>query len=554
MATTLIDQINKGPGMAIQFFSDGSIAIAPADNNLVVSNKLGLTGFQAYEGITAPAVSAAGEGRVYYDSSLNQLLLSSNGGAYAQISTAASGGSVTSVSVTTAAGVSGTVATPTTTPAITITLGAINPTSVGGLAIPNTTWVQNSVLFVNPTGQLAQDVTNLNWNDSGISLGVGQSNPQATIDILGNSNNPALNIASTAPASSSGFATNSGAALVVTGGTGGANSSASANRSGGAGGASTITGGIGGAQTGASSGTAAGGGGGPITITGGAGGAATSITGTVVGGAGGLVTVMGGVGGTSASSTSGGGSSVLVLGGAGGANTTSGLTSGAGGNARIDAGAAGAASGGATSGVNGNVNIGNVNALNINIGNSGSTTTFTGSVVGAAPTSVPNVSVILPTGLGVANGTATGFAANSVNLWLVFIPGKITVTSMIFVYTVGLAATLGAMGLYTIAGSKVLDSGAQSTATVGGATITVTGLNTVVNAGWYYFAWTASSATVTWNTIGTVGSNVVSILLQSPGQYGRATNVSASGVLPATTGTINNQSLGGNIPCCNIIA
>lgn len=39
-------------------------------------------------------------------------------------------GTVTSVSVTTANGVSGSVATPTTTPAITITLGAITPTSV----------------------------------------------------------------------------------------------------------------------------------------------------------------------------------------------------------------------------------------------------------------------------------------------------------------------------------------------------------------------------------------------------------------------------------------
>jgi hypothetical protein len=46
-----------------------------------------------------------------------------------------SSGAVTSVSVTTANGVSATVATPTTTPALTFTLGAINPTSVNGLAL-----------------------------------------------------------------------------------------------------------------------------------------------------------------------------------------------------------------------------------------------------------------------------------------------------------------------------------------------------------------------------------------------------------------------------------
>lgn len=44
-------------------------------------------------------------------------------------------GSVTSVSVTTANGVSGVVATPTTTPAITLTLGAITPTTVNGITL-----------------------------------------------------------------------------------------------------------------------------------------------------------------------------------------------------------------------------------------------------------------------------------------------------------------------------------------------------------------------------------------------------------------------------------
>ena len=48
-------------------------------------------------------------------------------------------GTVTSVSVTTANGVSGTVATSTTTPAITLTLGAITPTSVNGVTISGAT-------------------------------------------------------------------------------------------------------------------------------------------------------------------------------------------------------------------------------------------------------------------------------------------------------------------------------------------------------------------------------------------------------------------------------
>jgi hypothetical protein len=47
-------------------------------------------------------------------------------------------GTVTSVSVTTANGVSGTVATNTTTPAITLVLGAITPTSVNGITLSGT--------------------------------------------------------------------------------------------------------------------------------------------------------------------------------------------------------------------------------------------------------------------------------------------------------------------------------------------------------------------------------------------------------------------------------
>lgn len=56
-------------------------------------------------------------------------------------------GTVTSVSVVTANGVSGSVANPTTTPAITLTLGAITPSSVNGVTITNAnapTWTIGS--------------------------------------------------------------------------------------------------------------------------------------------------------------------------------------------------------------------------------------------------------------------------------------------------------------------------------------------------------------------------------------------------------------------------
>jgi hypothetical protein len=68
---------------------------------------------------------------------------------------AGGGGTVTSVSVVTANGVSGSVATPTTTPAITLTLGAILPTTVNGLTITSSTGTftlaNAKVLTVNKT-------------------------------------------------------------------------------------------------------------------------------------------------------------------------------------------------------------------------------------------------------------------------------------------------------------------------------------------------------------------------------------------------------------------
>lgn len=89
---------------------------------------------------TSIAIANGGTGQITANAALNALLPSqtSNSGKFlttdgTNTSWGAGGtGTVTSVSVTTANGVSGTVATSTTTPAITLTLGAITPTTVNG--------------------------------------------------------------------------------------------------------------------------------------------------------------------------------------------------------------------------------------------------------------------------------------------------------------------------------------------------------------------------------------------------------------------------------------
>jgi len=71
--------------------------------------------------------------------------------------TLAAGGTVTGVSVTTANGVSGVVATPTTTPAITLTLGAITPSSVAATSFISA----NGDLTINGLGRrITADFTN----------------------------------------------------------------------------------------------------------------------------------------------------------------------------------------------------------------------------------------------------------------------------------------------------------------------------------------------------------------------------------------------------------
>ena len=91
-----------------------------------------------YNGLSsAPSLSNAGSGRIYFDTAAGKLKCSEDGGAYTDCVGGGGGGgtgTVTSVSVVTANGISGSVATATSTPAITLTLGAITPSSVNGIA------------------------------------------------------------------------------------------------------------------------------------------------------------------------------------------------------------------------------------------------------------------------------------------------------------------------------------------------------------------------------------------------------------------------------------
>ena len=93
-----------------------------------------------------------------------QVLTSAGAGATPTWSTAAGTGTVTSVSVVTANGVSGTVATATTTPAITLTLGAITPSSVTASGVVTGSAFVPSGSSVPSNGMYLSAANTLNWS------------------------------------------------------------------------------------------------------------------------------------------------------------------------------------------------------------------------------------------------------------------------------------------------------------------------------------------------------------------------------------------------------
>ncbi len=120
--------------------SDGNLLIAASISAATVPDGgTGRTSFTAYAPIFGgtTSTSALQSGTV---GTSGQVLTSNGAGALPTFQpAAAAGGTVTSVSVTTANGVSGVVATATTTPAITLTLGDITPSKVNGLTITSST-------------------------------------------------------------------------------------------------------------------------------------------------------------------------------------------------------------------------------------------------------------------------------------------------------------------------------------------------------------------------------------------------------------------------------
>ena len=99
------------------------------------------------------------------------------------------------------------------------------------------------------------------------------------------------------------------------------------------------------------------------------------------------------------------------------------------------------------------------------------------------------------------------------------------------------AGDLWGFGIYSLAGDKLVASGAISTASTGVATNTL-GSAVTLPAGTYYFAETTSGATALSNYYAFDKTHAVGVLNALAIRSGTAANPSTAGVLPATLGTI----------------
>lgn len=134
---------------------------------------------------------------------------------------------------------------------------------------------------------------------------------------------------------------------------------------------------------------------------------------------------------------------------------------------------------------------------------------------------------------------------NNVRAVRIYIDAPFTVENVYIDVAVNNAGGLWAVGLYDSLGTtKILDSGAIDCATGGVKTADISPVT--LSFGWYWYAWTSNDTTITVRAM-TSTNTITNLINQGTVQRITAGNVSASGVLPSSLGTLTGVSQA-NIP------
>lgn len=140
-------------------------------------------------------------------------------------------------------------------------------------------------------------------------------------------------------------------------------------------------------------------------------------------------------------------------------------------------------------------------------------------------------------------GTGAGSLANGVRVFKFVLPYAITLQRVTFNVSSGnTGGTTLTLGIYDSAGTtKLLDSGALTTASAGIVTGTFTPVNLAPGA--YWFAHSETSATPQFTTIAAAATNWEAIVCGTNPFIGTAANAAVAGVLPATLGVVTPSNI-----------
>jgi len=185
-------------------FATGSGAVSLNGNTTIAAGKNLTVGNIEYLGITtgsAPAVSIASTGRIYYNSTDQKFKVSQNNGAYVDLVGGGGGitslGGLTSATQTLSVGTSGIVLNWSTAgsdhalniplaSAATVTAGLISKAEFDGFNAKidkASTFTTGSIPFASGGNQLNQNNANLFWDNTNNRLGIGTSSPTARLHL-----------------------------------------------------------------------------------------------------------------------------------------------------------------------------------------------------------------------------------------------------------------------------------------------------------------------------------------------------------------------------------
>lgn len=134
------------------------------------------------------------------------------------------------------------------------------------------------------------------------------------------------------------------------------------------------------------------------------------------------------------------------------------------------------------------------------------------------------------------SSSTTGWILNQASVWMFFLVLPITISKATVNITTTLLGGNISAGVYSLSGTKLVDTGTFSTTTGGVKTNTFT--STLLPSGWYYFNFTASSASIGityFQNFATAG--IDNLLNQNP-------TTPRVGTATATSGGAQNASLG----------